>query len=59
MADSSLGFRYRGRMYGDSNNPTIQDLTFNRIVLTTLRFAFPYRLYHTREFDRNPITNDQ
>lgn len=28
MADTSLGFRYRGRMYGDSNNPTIQDLLF-------------------------------
>lgn len=28
MADTSLGFRYRGRMYGDPNKPTIQDLTF-------------------------------
>ena len=28
MADTSLGFRYRGRMYGDSDNPTIQDLLF-------------------------------
>jgi hypothetical protein len=28
MADTSLGFRYRGRMYGDSNNPTVQDLLF-------------------------------
>lgn len=26
MADTSLGFRYRGRMYGDANNPTIQDI---------------------------------
>lgn len=24
--DSSLGFRYRGRMYGDSNRPTKQEL---------------------------------
>lgn len=28
MADTSLGFRYRGRMYGDPNNPTIQDILF-------------------------------
>lgn len=28
MADTSLGFRYRGRMYGDPDNPTIQDLLF-------------------------------
>jgi hypothetical protein len=26
MADTSLGFRYRGRIYGDSNRPTIQDI---------------------------------
>lgn len=28
MVDTSLGFRYRGRMYGDPDNPTIQDLLF-------------------------------
>jgi len=28
MADTSLGFRYRGRMYGDPDNPTIQDLLY-------------------------------
>ncbi len=28
MVDTTLGFRYRGRMYGDSENPTIQDLLF-------------------------------
>jgi len=26
MADTSKGFRYRGRMYGDSSNPTIHDV---------------------------------
>lgn len=28
MADTSKGFRYRSRMYGDPNRPTIQRLTF-------------------------------
>jgi hypothetical protein len=28
MADTSLGFRYRGRVYGDSNKPTTQDILF-------------------------------
>lgn len=26
MADTSLGFRYRGRLHGDSNHPTIMEL---------------------------------
>ena len=35
MADTSLGFRYRGRMYGDSENPTIQDLLFKDAEVLT------------------------
>lgn len=28
MADTSLGFKYRGRMYGDANRPHVMDLLF-------------------------------